>query len=248
MIAAAVDMAETAYVQGLAIRGSDSLERPRHSAVVRVTHWITALSFVGLLVSGIAILIAHPRLYWGETGAVGTPSLIDLPIPFMIGHSGWGRYLHFLSAWVSVLTGLLYLAFGLLSHHIRRNLLPAKADLTWGRLARIVGSELRWKRPSEEESAAYNVVQRLAYLGVVFVLFPLIILTGFAMSPAITSVFPGLVNVWGGQQSARTMHFLIAVALILFVCVHVAMVCLAGFTQRVRAMITGYNAAGKERL
>jgi len=248
MIAAAVVMAETACVQGLAIRGSDSLERPRHSAVVRVTHWITAISFIGLLVSGIAILIAHPRLYWGETGAVGTPSLIDLPIPFMIGHSGWGRYLHFLSAWVSVLTGLIYVVFGLLSEHIHKNLLPAKADLTWGKMARIIWSELRWKQPSREESLTYNVVQRLAYLGVVFVLFPLIILTGFAMSPAITSVFPGLVNVWGGQQSARTMHFFIAVALILFVCVHVAMVCLAGFTQRVRAMITGYYAAGKERL
>src|ERR1700733_9206092 len=81
---------------------------PRHSAIVRITHWITTLSFLGLLVSGIAILLAHPRLYWGETGAVGMPSLIDLPLPFvLVGQTGWGRYLHFLSAWVCVLTGLL---------------------------------------------------------------------------------------------------------------------------------------------
>jgi len=240
-------MAETAYVQGLAIRDAESQDSPRHSGVVRVTHWITALSFVGLLVSGIAILIAHPRLYWGETGAVGTPSLIDLPIPFMIGHSGWGRYLHFLSAWVSVLTGLLYVVFGLLSQHFRKNLLPAKANLTWGRMARIVWDELRWKRPSEEESLTYNVVQRMAYLGVVFVLFPVIILTGFAMSPAIASVIPVIRTGFGGQQSARTIHFFVALALVLFVCVHMAMVCLAGFTQRVRAMITGYNTARKER-
>lgn len=240
-------MAETAYLERLAIRGTESLDSPRHTAVVRVTHWITALSFVGLLVSGIAILIAHPRLYWGETGSVGTPSLIDLPIPFMIGHSGWGRYLHFLSAWVSVLTGLLYVVFGLLSQHFRKNLLPAKADLTWGRMARIVWDELRWKRPSEEESLTYNVVQRLAYLGVVFVLFPLIILTGFAMSPAIASVIPVIRTGFGGQQSARTIHFFVALALVLFVCVHMAMVCLAGFTERVRAMITGYSASRKER-
>jgi thiosulfate reductase cytochrome b subunit len=239
-------MAETAYVQGLAIRDSEGLDSPRHSAIVRVTHWITALSFVGLLVSGIAILIAHPRLYWGETGAVGTPSLIDLPIPFMIGHSGWGRYLHFLSAWVSVLTGLLYVVFGLLSQHFRKNLLPAKADLARGKMARIVWNELRWKRPSEEE-ATYNVVQRLAYLSVVFVLFPLIILTGFAMSPAIASVIPVIRSGFGGQQSARTIHFFVALALVLFVCVHMAMVCLAGFTERVRAMITGYSADRKER-
>jgi len=230
-------MAETAYLPRIAIRGSESLDSPRHSAVVRVTHWITAASFFALLVSGIAILIAHPRLYWGQTGALGAPSLIDLPIPFMIGHSGWGRYLHFLSAWVCVLTP-----------HFRQKLLPAKADLSWRRISRIVRNDLRLKRPTEEESLTYNAVQRLTYLAVVFVLFPLIILTGLAMSPAIASVVPALRNGFGGQQSARTIHFFVAVALVLFFCVHLAMVCLAGFTGRVRAMITGYSAARKERL
>jgi thiosulfate reductase cytochrome b subunit len=239
-------MAETAYLPGLAIRGSDSLDSPRHSAVVRITHWITAASFIALLVSGIAILIAHPRLYWGDTGAVGTPSLIDLPIPFMIGHSGWGRYLHFLSAWVCVLTGLLYGISGFLTQHFRKNLLPAKADLTWGRMWRIVSNDLHLRQPTEEESLTYNVVQRLTYLSVVFVLFPLIILSGLAMSPAIASVVPALRNGFGGQQSARTIHFFVAVALVLFLCVHIAMVCLAGFTNRVRAMITGHGAARKE--
>jgi thiosulfate reductase cytochrome b subunit len=244
-------MAETTYLPGLAIRGSDSLgsdslDSPRHSAVVRVTHWITAASFVALLVSGVAILIAHPRLYWGETGGVGTPSLIDLPIPFMIGHSGWGRYLHFLSAWVCVLTGVVYAIHGLGTLHFRKNLLPAKADLSWNRIWRLVRNDLRLKRPAEEEALTYNVVQRLTYLAVVFVLFPLIILTGLAMSPAIASVVPILREGFGGQQSARTIHFFVAVALVLFVCVHITMVCLAGFTNRVRAMITGQAAAGKE--
>jgi thiosulfate reductase cytochrome b subunit len=239
-------MAESACLPGLEIRGSDRLASLRHSAVVRITHWITAVSFIALLVSGAAILIAHPRLYWGQTGAVGTPSLIDLPIPFMIGHSGWGRYLHFLSAWVSVLTGLIYALSGLLSQHFRKNLLPAKADLTWSRTWRIIWNDLRLKRPSEEESLAYNAVQRLTYLAVIFALFPLIILTGLAMSPAIASVLPSLRNGFGGQQSARTIHFFVAVALVLFLCVHIAMVCLAGFTSRVRAMITGYGAARKE--
>jgi thiosulfate reductase cytochrome b subunit len=86
----------------------------------------------------------------------------------------------------------------------------------------------------------------LTYLSVVFVLFPLIILSGLAMSPAIASVFPALRSGFGGQQSARTIHFFVAVALVLFVCVHIAMVCLAGFTSRVRAMITGYSAARRE--
>ena len=240
-------MAETAYLPWIAIRGSESLDSPRHSAVVRVTHWITAASFFALLVSGIAILIAHPRLYWGQTGALGAPSLIDLPIPFMIGHSGWGRYLHFLSAWVSVLTGLLYVLFGVLTPHFRQKLLPAKADLSWRRISRIVRNDLRLKRPTEEESLTYNAVQRLAYLAVIFVLFPLIILTGLAMSPAIASVVPVLRSGFGGQQSARTIHFFVAVALVFFLCVHIAMVCLAGFAGRVRAMITGYSVARKER-
>lgn len=240
-------MAETALIPGVAIQGSASLHSPRHSAVVRITHWITALSFFGLLYSGIAILIAHPRLYWGETGGVGTPSLIDLPIPFMIGHSGWGRYLHFLSAWAAVLTGLVYLLSGVVSRHFRTNLLPAKADLGWRGMWRIVWNDLRLKRPTEEESLTYNVVQKLTYLTVVFVLFPLIILSGLAMSPAIASVVPALRNGFGGQQSARTIHFFVTLALVLFLCVHIAMVCLAGFTARVRAMITGYSAARKVR-
>jgi thiosulfate reductase cytochrome b subunit len=240
-------MAETAYLPGLAIRDSDSPDFPRHSAVVRITHWITALSFIGLLVSGIAILIAHPRLYWGDTGGVGAPSLIDLPIPFMIGHSGWGRYLHFLSAWVCVLTGLVYALYGLLSHHFGKNLLPAKGDLAWGRIWRMIWHDMQLKRPSEEEALTYNVLQRLAYLAVIFVLFPLVILSGLAMSPAIASVVPVLRSGFGGQQSARTIHFFVALALVLFLCVHIAMVWLAGFTDRVRAMITGYSAAGRVR-
>ena len=238
-------MAETAYLPGLEVRSSDSLDAPRHSAVVRVTHWITAATFIALVVSGIAILIAHPRLYWGETGAVGTPSLIDLPIPFMIGHSGWGRYLHFLSAWICVAAGLLYGVYGLLTDHFRKELLPGRAELTWAGIWRIVWNDLRLRRPAEEEALTYNAVQRLAYLAVVFVLFPLIILTGLGMSPAIASVIPVLRSGFGGQQSARTIHFFVAVALVLFLFVHIAMVCLAGFTNRMRAMITGRTAAGK---
>jgi thiosulfate reductase cytochrome b subunit len=239
-------MAQTAYLPGIEIRSSHSLDSSRHSAVVRITHWITAAGFFALLVSGIAILIAHPRLYWGDTGGVGTPSLIDLPIPFMIGHSGWGRYLHFLSAWICVFTGVIYSFFGLLTQHFRRNLLPAKADLAWSRISRILWNDLRLKRPTEAEALSYNAVQRLAYLAVVFVLFPLIILSGLAMSPAIASVVPALRSGFGGQQSARTIHFFVAGALVLFLFVHIAMVCLAGFTDRMRAMLTGHSAAGKE--
>jgi thiosulfate reductase cytochrome b subunit len=240
--------AESAYLPGFATPISGSLDSPRHSALVRITHWINTLSFVGLLVSGFAILLAHPRFYWGETGALGTPGLFGLPLPFMRGGpSGWGRNLHFLSAWVGVLNGSLYVLSGILTRHFRRNLLPAKTDLSRASIARAVSNHLRLKFSGAETSLAYNLLQRLTYLAVVFVLFPVIIWTGFAMAPAIVAVFPVFVTVLGGQQSARTLHFFASDLLVLFVVVHIVMVCLAGFKNRVGAMIMGRITAGKDR-
>src|SRR5689334_24880969 len=116
-------MAKSAELDGLAVPAVELLAKPRHTALVRITHWITAANFIALVVSGVAILLAHPRLYWGETGAVGTPSLIDLPLPFLLtGQSGWGRHLHFLSAWVAVLTGTVYVAGGMRTCHFRQDL------------------------------------------------------------------------------------------------------------------------------
>src|SRR5262252_2941074 len=104
-------MADAAYIPVFATRAPALGAPRRHSAVVRTTHWIGTLSFIGLVVSGIGIILAHPRFYWGETGGVGTPSLFDLPLPFMLGGpSGWGRYLHFEAAWLCVLNGAIYVA------------------------------------------------------------------------------------------------------------------------------------------
>ena len=206
----------------------------RHSLLVRITHWLTALSVAGLLVSGAAILIAHPRLYWGETGSLETPSLFDLPLTLTLGHSGWGRYLHFLSAWLCVLTGLIYVLSGLVTKHFRRDLLPARSQLAGPLLSSPADS--------------YNIVQRVTYLGVVFVLFPLIVVTGLAMSPAVTSVMPWLATMFGGHQSARTIHFFAASAVTLFVIGHVTMVVAAGFAVRVMAMITGGRETAQEHV
>ena len=233
--------------------------RSRHSAVVRVTHWITTLSFLALLVTGVEILISHPRFYWGETGNVLTPPLFQLPIPasratvptgygyVLPDQNGWSRYLHFQSAWVAVLTGLLYGVFGFFNGHFRRNLLPARAELSRRGLSTVIARHLRFRPAGEEEAWSYNVLQRLTYLLVIFVLFPLVIWTGLAMSPAIASAVPAVVTVLGGQQSARTIHFFVSVSLVLFLLVHVVMICLAGFRSRVGAMILGRPATHKER-
>ncbi len=239
-------MAGFTYTSGIVIQQSDVRRPLRHTALVRITHWVFTLSFFGLLVSGFAIILAHPHFYWGETGAIGTPSLFDLPLPTMTGGpSGWGRSLHFLSAWIAIFTGLLYFTSGILTQHFRNQLFPALASMSWRVLRATALDHLRLKRPVDRGS--YNIFQRLAYLAVIFLLFPMMIVTGFAMSPAITSVVPQFVTVFGGQQTARTLHFFLTVVLVLFLAVHVAMVILAGFAARMRAMITGRPGPTKER-
>ncbi len=208
---------------------------PRHAGVVRATHWIAAGCLFALLLSGVEILISHPRFYWGETGNVQMEPLFTLPIPASRGsvptgygfvlkdQNGWSRSLHFQSAWLLVFTGALYAAVGLVARHFRRNLLPSGG----------------WSRMAADDPWSYNSLQRIAYSGVVFCLVPLMIWTGLAMSPGFVAAFPFTVTVLGGQQSARTIHFFATVLLVLFVVAHVTMVWRAGFTERVRAMITG---------
>ena len=231
----------------------------RHSTLIRVTHWITTLCFLALLLSGVEILISHPRFYWGETGNVLTTPLFKLPIPssrtlvptgygyVLPDQNGWSRYLHFQAAWVVVFTGLLYAISGLFTEHFRKNLVPGRADFSWRAFSTSIANHLRFGRPTEAETWSYNSLQRLSYLFVIFVLFPLVIWTGLAMSPSFVSAVPATVTLLGGQQSARTIHFFVSLALVLFLLVHVVMVCLTGFRSRMRAMITGRAATPLER-
>ena len=230
----------------------------RHSALVRVTHSVTIFCFIALLVSGAEIVISHPRFYWGETGNVLTTPLFQLPIPssralvptgygyVLPDQNGWSRALHFQAAWIVVFTGVLYAICSLLTGHFQKDLLPARANLSWRMLSTEIKRRLRFERPGEAETWSYNVLQRLAYLLVIFVLFPLVIWTGLAMSPAFVSAFPASATLLGGRQSARTIHFFVSLALVLFLVVHVVMVFLAGFRSRTGAMITGRTATGSE--
>jgi thiosulfate reductase cytochrome b subunit len=254
-----VRMPPGTYVPSSASAVQATTVTSRHSALVRVTHWITTLCFLALLVSGVEILISHPRFYWGETGNVLTTPLFKLPFPssrnlvatgygyVLPDQNGWSRYLHFQSAWIVVLTGLLYTISILFTGHLRKNLLPPQADLSWKSFSTTIAKHLRFERPAESEAWSYNVLQRLTYLFVIFVLFPLVIWTGLAMSPAFVSAVPATVTLLGGQQSARTIHFFVSLFLVLFLLVHVVMVCVAGFTSRMRAMITGRAGVHMER-
>ncbi|HEV8410605.1 MAG TPA: cytochrome b/b6 domain-containing protein [Gemmatimonadaceae bacterium] len=235
------------------------MQAVRHPALVRATHWITTLAFLALLVTGVEILISHPRFYWGETGNVNEQPLLAIPIPtsrstILNGYTitlhdqnGWSRYLHFEAAWIVVITGLVYVAYGLSQGHFRRNVVPAAADLAPKALARESARHMRVWQPGNDDAWSYNALQRLAYSVVIFVLFPLIIWTGLDMSPGFTSVFPGAVTILGGRQSARTLHFVVTVLLVAFVIVHIAMVWFAGFRARVGSMITGRLSNTEER-
>lgn len=225
--------------------------RRRHSGVVRITHWLTTVAFFALLVSGIEVLLSHPRFYWGETGNVGETPLFSIPVPssratvptgygyVLPDQNGWSRYLHFQSAWLLGLTGVAYFVSGLRTGHFRRSLLPVSTDLRWSALRRTFVEHVRAPVASAGDPLSYNLMQRLAYLVVIVVLVPGVIWTGLAMSPGVAAIWPATVTLLGGKQSARTLHFAVSVALVLFVFVHVAMLVVAGFPARVRAMITG---------
>ncbi len=205
-----------------------------HALWVRVSHWMMTASVITLAVTGVVILMAHPRLYWGEAGNDLTPALLELPISRNYHHggfdepvrffddrtpvsasrtydifnkNGWGRSLHFLAAWCLVIPGVVYVVTGLLGGHFR--------------------------------FSQYGARQRRVYILVVFVAAPVIVLTGFTMSPAMTAAFPVLLRVFGGHQSARMVHFFVFVALMVFAVAHVVMVVRSGFRRQMRAMTFG---------
>lgn len=230
----------------------------RQAALVRITHWLTFLAFVALLVTGAEIVISHPRFYWGEVGNVNTRPLIVLPIPasretvptgyhyVLPDQNGWSRRIHFEAAWVLVFTGLLYLAYGVLSGHFRRILLPRRRDWTWRAYRERILKYFRGVWSDREDEHAYNVLQQTTYMVVIFVLFPLVIWTGLAMSPSFTSAFPLSAALLGGRQSARTIHFVVSCLLLLFLLVHIAMIVLSGFRSRMQAMITGSSRQSED--
>ena len=154
-----------------------------------------------------------------------------------------GRRWHFAFAWLFALNGLVYLSAGLIGGHVRRDLLPARDQLTPRHLAREIADHARLRFAA---SRRYNVLQKLTYLAVIFVLLPMMVLTGLSMSPGMNAGFPWLPELFGGRQSARTLHFISASLIVLFVLVHVAMVLVSGPLNSLRAMITGKYAVAED--
>lgn len=259
----------------------------RHRAPVRLTHWINVLCILFLLGSGLAIFNAHPRLYWGKSGADADHAFFSIdavstahgprgvtqigPWRFdttgVLGWSeadgeyqarGWpdwvtipsfqdladARHWHFLFAWLLVTNGLAYLGYGIYAGHMQRDIWPTRNDLRT--IPRSVLDHLKLRHPTGDDAKRYNVLQRLAYIGVILLMF-LMVLTGLTMSPGFNAVFPQLLDVFGGRQSARSIHFISATLIVLFVIVHFLEVMLAGPFNEIRSMLTGYYRVPREK-
>jgi thiosulfate reductase cytochrome b subunit len=259
----------------------------RHTLLVRVTHWVNALCFVILLMSGLQIFNAHPALYWGAQSAFEAPAL-ELTaqqesdgsirgVTKILGRSfsttgflgasrdesgqlaqrgfpGWitlpsyqdlatGRRWHFFFAWVLVLNGALYVVNLVAGRHLR-DFWPTGREIR--AIPASISAHLRLRFPKGDEALRYNVLQKLAYLSVILAL-PILVLAGLTMSPAIDAAFPWLLDLFGGRQSARTVHFIAAFYLVGFVIVHIVMVLVSGFINNMHSMITGRYAIEEER-
>lgn len=252
----------------------------RHRLPVRIMHWINAVCFFILLMSGLGIFNAHPALYWENSSYTGAPPLLAIGtvdeegVTQVLGHQVvttgflgmstdkegnpstaafpyWAtipgtysladsRLWHFFFAWLFVINGAAYLLYGLCAGHLRRDLLPDRRDL--GSIGSSIRDHLLFRHPHGQAAKRYNVLQKLAYLIVIFVLLPLVILMGMAMSPMLDTLIPGWVNWVGGRQAARTLHFIAAWMLVAFVAIHLFEVMVSGFRNQIRSMVTGYYA------
>lgn len=219
----------------------------RHLLPTRLWHWVNAVTVIVMLMSGLMIFNAHPRLYWGQYGANFDAAWLEFrgrPFP------GWAtipstynlaaaRRWHLAFAWVLVAGLVLFLIVSLWNRHVQRDLAPDRQQVHPSHIWHDIKEHARLRFPAGDAALRYNILQRISYLAVIFVLIPVLVLTGLTMSPAMDAAWPWLLDLTGGRQSARSLHFIAAALIAAFILVHLAMVVLAGPINEIRSMITG---------
>lgn len=272
------------------MRRSDPSGQPvrRHSLVTRIWHWVNAVVLPIMLMSGLMIFNAHPRLYWGNYGANFDPSWFEIDATsggegmMRIGSlrivttgllgvwtdgdgqvrqtafPGWAtipsqysladaRLWHMAFAWVLAGGLLIFLLWSLVSGHVRRDLHITRHEWRWRSIRHDLGQHVRLRFPAGAAAMRYGVLQKLAYGFVLFIALPLMILTGLAMAPGAEAAGHWLSGMFGGRQTARSLHFIAAFALAAFFAVHIVMVLLSGPVNQLRAMVTGWYRLPRER-
>jgi thiosulfate reductase cytochrome b subunit len=209
------------------ITGNKNMDDPRSWIAIGSSWRIDTTGVLGEIVDGPPFGVHH----------LAFPSWFRLPSSNDLGK---GRGWHFLAAWLFVINGAIYMIYGLVSRRFWRELLPRKAQLRWGAIVGDIVMHLRFRHPVGEAARSYNLLQKLAYLTVIFLLLPTMVLTGMTMSNSAVAVFPWLIDLFGGRQTARTLHFVVAFAMFLFLFVHILQIFVAGFRREMRSMITGY--------
>lgn len=259
----------------------------RHTVLVRLTHWLNALTIVLLVGTGLCIFNAHPQLYWGARGDIYDKPVLSIHAAIVGGsvhgvtrigplwldttgvlgwskaHGQWtnrawpswitlpsfqdladARRWHFLLAWILALNGAAYLTWSLGARHLQHDLWPTRSDLE--AIPRSILDHIKLKHPVGEAARRYNVLQRLAYLGIIGLIAGMVA-TGLTMSPGVDAAAPWLLDLFGGRQSARTLHFIFASLIVLFVLVHLVEVVLAGPLNEIRSMLTGRYALPRDK-
>lgn len=225
----------------------------RHRLSTRLWHWTNFACVVILLMSGLGIFNAHPRLYWGQYGANFDhawlvldrfPGWATIPGHYSLAMS---RRWHLAVALVFAFALLLYMLWSLFNRHVGRDLSIGRDDIRPRHLWREIRDHARLRFPTGNAALRYNILQKISYVGVIFILLPLLIFTGLSMSPGMNAAWPWLIDMFGGRQSARSVHFIAAGLLIAFFLVHILMVVLAGPINEIRSMITGKYRVPPER-
>jgi thiosulfate reductase cytochrome b subunit len=259
----------------------------RHRLATRLWHWVNVVALIVMLMSGLMIFNAHPRLYWGQYGAnpdhawleVGSRGdhgfarlgTLEVPTTGVLGvwrdkagtvqHRAFphwatipssysladARIWHLAFAWLLALGLLAFMLASLANRHFRLDLTISRAEVRPSHIWTDIKQHARLRFPTGEAALRYNILQKLSYVGVIFILLPMIIFTGLTLSPALTSSWAWLLDLFGGRQSARSLHFLAAAGLVGFVLVHVVMVLLAGPFNEVRSMISGRYRLPRDR-
>ena len=217
----------------------------RHALATRIWHWINAIAIFVLIGSGLGISNAHRRLYWGEYGANFDSAWAELPrfgawltIPANY-NLAMSRRWHLFFALVLAFALLAYMIASVANRHFRRKLRVRRGELSPRHLLADLKAHLAFRFHDPERPSDYNIFQKLSYVGVIFILLPLIILTGLTLSPGMDAAWPWLLDLFGGRQSARSLHFLAMVGIALFTIVHLTLVILAGVWNEVRSIVTG---------